>query len=160
MDSRFLSALSATPLPNGTDWKLNEELVYQSSVLNKVITVPKNFITDFASVPKELWNIYPPWGVYGPAAVIHDWLYWDQSTTREEADDVLKEAMHILGVSSFSIQHIYRAVALFGGNGWKGDAERKASGYTRLAIEATPLTYPFATDPNDEIPLEDRPSSN
>jgi len=41
---------------------------------DEIITVPVGFITDFASIPQIFWNILPPFGPYGKAAVIHDAL--------------------------------------------------------------------------------------
>lgn len=38
-----------------------------------VITVPSDFITDLASVPRLFWALLPPHGVYERAAVVHDW---------------------------------------------------------------------------------------
>ena len=38
------------------------------------VTVPVGYLTDGASVPQLLWNLIPPWGSYGQAAVVHDLL--------------------------------------------------------------------------------------
>jgi hypothetical protein len=66
-----------------------------------VIHVPVGFVTDFASVPKLFWNLIPPTGWYGKAAVLHDYLYkygWigKLQISRKYADDVLNEAMCVL----------------------------------------------------------------
>jgi len=50
--------------------------------------VPAGFVTDFASTPRALWSVIPPTGRYQLAAVVHDFLYWDQGCTREQADTV------------------------------------------------------------------------
>lgn len=79
------------------------------------IRVPRGFVTDFASVPRGLWNLFPPQGKYSAAAVVHDYLYrrtiWDRSI----CDAVLLEAMQSLGVNWLSRHLIYRAVRVFGG---------------------------------------------
>lgn len=36
--------------------------------------VPRGFITDFASVPKFLWWLFGPTGLWTWAAILHDWL--------------------------------------------------------------------------------------
>lgn len=36
--------------------------------------VPQGFVTDGASVPRPLWNLFPPVGRYLVAAIVHD--YW------------------------------------------------------------------------------------
>jgi hypothetical protein len=40
-----------------------------------VIIVPAGYVTDFASVPEGLWNLFPPLGMWARAAIIHDYLY-------------------------------------------------------------------------------------
>jgi len=91
------------------------------------ITVPRHFITDFASVPKCLWSIVPPYGKYTKAAVLHDYLYkyhgyvsGEQiiSYTRKECDDIFLEAMTVLGVGKIKRGIIYNAVRWFGGSHW------------------------------------------
>jgi len=79
------------------------------------IRVPAGFLTDFASIPRGLWNLMPPTGEYGKAAVIHDYLYRCTLLDRKVCDQILMEAMQVLGVSWFTRQMIYRAVRLFGG---------------------------------------------
>lgn len=39
-----------------------------------VFEVPEGFYTDGASVPRWLWSLVPPWGSYGQAAVLHDFM--------------------------------------------------------------------------------------
>lgn len=38
-----------------------------------VITIPSDFGTDLATVPRIFWAVLPPSGVYERAAVLHDW---------------------------------------------------------------------------------------
>jgi len=84
------------------------------------ITVPKGFFTNFASVPRGLWWAMPPLDTYGKAAVIHDYLYRTPGLgyTRKEADDILKEACQVLGVSPIKINILYSAVRTFGWRAW------------------------------------------
>lgn len=84
-----------------------------------VISVPAGFRTDFASVPRVLWTIVPPVGLYGKAAVIHDFLYVFKLRTRAEADRIFLEAMAVLGVPLVQRTLMYQAVRLGGGGGWK-----------------------------------------
>ncbi len=51
------------------------------------ITVPIHFVTDLASIPAIFFQILPPDGPYTFPAIVHDWLYWHQAGTRDEADD-------------------------------------------------------------------------
>lgn len=85
------------------------------------IDVPAGFETDFASVPRVFWNILPPTGSYGKAAVIHDYLYripW--LATRTQADAVLLEAMTFLKVGWWTRQVIYWGVRVGGYWSYKG----------------------------------------
>ena len=82
--SRFTESLVVTPLPDGKTWIILHDFGYEvgDKGSGDVINVPIGTYTDFASIPRPLWAIFPRWGKYGNAAVIHDWLYWDQSRSR------------------------------------------------------------------------------
>jgi hypothetical protein len=107
-----------------------------------VITVPHGFVSDWASIPQELWAILPPWGRYGPASVPHDWGYWEQTLTRLQCDNVLKEASLALGVEEKVVETIYNAVRLFGDASWQRNKALKDSGYKRMVL--SPDNPPFA----------------
>ncbi len=113
-ESDFLTALHLEYL-DGRDWKVLRPFKYRSEdALERVILVPKGFLTDFASVPRFLWRFLPPTGKYGKAAVIHDYLYRTQSCSRAEADAVFLEAMTDLNVGFWRRHLMYWAVRLFG----------------------------------------------
>jgi hypothetical protein len=118
-------------LADGQNWRVNSTFGFVDE--NHLVQVPAGFITDMASIPKLLRNVLPVWNVYGPAAVIHDYLYWTQVTTREEADSVLLEAMRVLGVPEETAAMIHDGVRVGGQTAWDNNAELKASGYTRMA---------------------------
>jgi len=114
--SSFTSPLIVSPLPDGKRWKLVRPFIYHvgSEYSKDEIKVPTGFITDFASSPPHIWIVIPPWGKYGKAAVIHDYLYQTASRTRKEADDIFKEGMQVLGVDKVRVFLMYWAVRLFG----------------------------------------------
>lgn len=58
--------------------------------------VPATFETDFASTPRVFWRIWPRWGWYTPAAVMHDFLYNTRPCKRAEADWRFFTALKIL----------------------------------------------------------------
>jgi len=104
------------------------------------IEIEEGFDTDYASVPRLFWNLYPPDGRYSPAAWIHDWLYWYQSlhgkpVTRAQADLVILEAMTALGIGWFTRHVIYRAVRLGGGLPWKRAKRERESGVDAFTPE-------------------------
>ena len=90
-----------------------------------VINVGIGFQTDFASIPRLLWAFLPQWGKYGNAAVIHDWLYWDQRRGRRASDDIFLEGMKVLEVSAWKRNVIYYAVRAFGGFAWRSNRSRR-----------------------------------
>jgi len=99
--SSFTTPLIVSPMPDGRKWKLIRPFNYGVGSKGSIdrITVPAGFVTDFASSPPPVWFIIPPWGRYGKAAVIHDYLYQTKRRTRKEADLIFREAMAVLGVA-------------------------------------------------------------
>jgi hypothetical protein len=132
----FQDVFVASPLSDGHTWYLQRRFRYtrpHDSELGR-ITVPNRFETDFASVPSLLTATFPRWGRYGPAAVLHDWLYWEQKTDydRKKADAVFREAMKDLGVNAVVRFLFYSAVRIFGAWAWRENQALKAQGVTRM----------------------------
>ena len=101
------------------------------------IDVAIGFQTDFASVPRPLWWVFPPWGTYGNAAVIHDWLYWTQKVdgkqiVHQDADRIFDEAMGALNVGRTTRWCLFHAVLWFGGAAWLRNREDRAQGFDRV----------------------------
>jgi hypothetical protein len=96
------------------------------------VNVPVGFVTDFASVPRAFWSILPPDGEYTYAAILHDYLYWNQATDKATADLVLKSAMQDFGVSAGDAILVYNGVKFGGQSAWDGNAALKASGEKRI----------------------------
>lgn len=119
MTQEFLTPLLLEYL-DGRNYKVLRPFVYQVRH-GETITVPKGFVTDFASVPRLLWRVLPPTGHYGKAAVVHDYLYRTTSMdyTRAEADLVFYEAMEDLGVNAWVSKLMYWAVRCFGRRAYK-----------------------------------------
>lgn len=126
--SRFTDELLVSPLSDGRTWVICSDFGYDvgEEGSGDTIDVPVGFKTDFASVPRLLWSIMPRWGRYGNAAVIHDFLYWQQERTRAEADMIFLEAMFVLKVTRFKRFLIYYAVRLFGWIAWGRNRRRRA----------------------------------
>lgn len=122
-DPRFLDPLILEYI-DGHTWRLVDAFSYHTDVfpVNRTpIHIPAGFQTDFASVPKLLWNVTPPTGMYGKAAVVHDYLYRTLGVaTKDEADSVFREAMEALGVGWWTRNTMYRGVQWFGGSSYKG----------------------------------------
>ena len=135
MEARFRSSLKFED-NDGLPFTLLEDLIYISAVTKPptdrfpfgqfgVIRVPAGFKTDLASIPQFLWSVLPPVGRYDRAAVVHDYLYRFNGCTRKEADDVLFEAMAVLGVRATQRWTIYAGVRAGGWLPWKNYREGK-----------------------------------
>lgn len=110
---------------DGHNWKLTAAFDYMSDVLGRVVDIPSSFVTDFASIPRALWSFLPPTGTYGKAAVVHDWLYRTPGqASRSQADNVLMEAMKVLGVGAFTRRIIYAGVRIGGKGAYKGGCDQ------------------------------------
>lgn len=109
-------------------WKLLEEFDFYLGSLesSEYVSVPEGYVTDFATIPRIFWSIIPPWGKYGKAAVIHDFLCTDGyyfreidgkrlqvAVTREEADNIFLEAMTVLNVDEVTRSAMYAAVRAY-----------------------------------------------
>ena len=64
----------------------------------EVVSIPKGFITDFASSPRITWIFFPPDGKYTQAAVLHDYLIKTKQYSRTKTNKIFLEAMEVLGV--------------------------------------------------------------
>ena len=135
--TKFTTPLIVEQLDDGKNFRVHEPFKYwflwpldaKPEDQQKVeIEVYKNFITDFASIPRILWWLYNPTGPYGKAAVIHDYIYRNvfllrpdgKPYTKEEADLIFKQAMKILPVSNFTISALYFAVGIGGKSTFNG----------------------------------------
>ena len=98
----------------------------------KKLTVPRGFVTDLTSVPRVFWSALRPDGEYSFAAIVHDYLYWTQSTSREQADEILRMAMQELGIEPSVIRVIYNAVRLGGDAAWRQNAQLRLDGERRV----------------------------
>lgn len=134
MSVRFEDALDLRYQDGRKHWQVIHDFHYDTDVICAGlvavqfgrglcrIQVPAGFETDFASVPQLFWNILPPCGSYGKAAVVHDFLYRTEGVaTRGQADAVLLEAMTFLKVGWLTRQIIYWGVRLGGRRSYKGE---------------------------------------
>jgi hypothetical protein len=141
------------PFADGHDSVLTADLRYRIGDTSFVIVVPAGFVTDFASTPRAIWAVLPPVGQYQLAAVVHDFLYWDQACTRTQADDLLRVAMAESRVKPFERDVIWQAVRRFGNSAWDSNARAKAEGRPRI-IPRSDLAIPaLATWPEYQTQL-------
>lgn len=100
-------------------YRLNEDLIFETQ-LNGFsglrIVVPAGFETDLGSTPCPIWCIFPPFGQWSPATILHDYLYGLPDVSRFLADALFREAMAQLGVPVWRRVIVYYFVRLFGGS--------------------------------------------
>lgn len=117
---------------DGRVWKLIQEASTPfrwSSPAGIEIDPPDGLLTDFATIPRVFATFLSHAGEgrrgsYGPASVLHDWLYLCQRhgdgtpLSRIAADSVLRDAMRARGVGRKRAWMIWASVRLFGWIWW------------------------------------------
>jgi hypothetical protein len=130
-------------------WIVAEDMVYVIGRTSDRIVVPKGFVTDFASIPQALWSFgLTSHGQYSRAAVVHDYLYWSQGCSREQADRLLVIAMKESSVSSFDEFLVYQGVDKGGAGPWEANAAERRAGLPRIV----PENFLRPADPNTNWP--------
>lgn len=120
--SAFLDPLCITEVSDSIFQVCDHPFRYQSD-LGGLITVPDGFKTDFASVPR-VPVVYDVLGdVAHEPAVIHDYLYYSAIFSKEMADDILLEAMGVIGMPVWRQYPIYWGVKFGGFVAWNGHRE-------------------------------------
>lgn len=100
---------------------IDEPVAYRLSNGNLII-IPDGFETDFASIPRFLWNVFPPhWQPYRKASVIHDYLYMDKNivTSRAFADMEFRRLLIKDGTNRYVALLFWLMVRIFGGKRFK-----------------------------------------
>ena len=91
----FYGPLDVRKLGRGC-WMTLAPLRYESDLLRgRIITVPAEFITDFASVPRTPFAWWLVGDTSHRAAVLHDWIYQRhdaEGIDRATADAIFREA--------------------------------------------------------------------
>lgn len=137
MNSRFpnaliLAAFSSEKLASlGVKralYELQQDFVYVSPAFG-TITVPKGYVTDFASVPRFAWvYLSPEDPVILFASVIHDYGYTLKGDlgrgdnlvlSRKAFDTILREIMEYCGARRSQAAFVYWLLRSFGWSHWK-----------------------------------------
>src|SRR5687767_7770057 len=113
-DEHFPIPLTGEIRQGGSRFYMTLPLVYRDTEIDLI--VPAGFITDFHSVPRGLWNLFPPWR-FPEAAVIHDYLYRHPGDRpRAQCDGIYRRVLDISGSPLWQRQGMWMGVR-FGG--WK-----------------------------------------
>jgi len=99
-------------------WRTLSDIYYPLAD-GRIILIRAGFETDMASIPRALWNLYPPFDPeYRAATIVHDGIYAAELLTRAEADWALLEAMQAQGSSWWTRNVFWSMVRTFGGAVW------------------------------------------
>ena len=115
-------AYDASKILGRDTYRVMEGFMYYigSKESGRWVNVPRGYLVDGASVPRCLWASIPPWGPYGPATIVHDFLCEYLSITeegipvritRKEADQIFFEAMQVLEVPEWTQRKIRAGVS-------------------------------------------------
>lgn len=110
----FINSLDLRVYQPG-EWVVLNDLDYKP-IRGNVITTPRGFVTDLASIPAPLRGILNVNGRSRMPAVLHDFLYsvQPQGITRERADNLFYEALVSVGVLP-AVAWVYWAGVRMGG---------------------------------------------
>ncbi len=127
LDARLLDDIPATG--QNSRWMLLADFRYESAVLGARIIVPSGFVTDFASVPKQVPLAYALFADQARRpAVVHDYLYQTHMCRdKAQADEIFEEAMNVIGMHWLDRHIMWRAVEAAGDSAW-------ASGPVRYTV--------------------------
>lgn len=120
------------PFVDGRNWIVRERLTYRIGISQDSLTVPVGFVTDLASIPPALQSFIQQNGPYLLPAVVHDYLYWKQTCTREQSDQILLLAMIEHAVPEAQRFAIYQAVHFAGMFAWDENARSRKVGLVRI----------------------------
>lgn len=95
----------------GKKWRVAETFTVKVNGCSFVI--PEGFRTDLASIPRIFWAIFPPFGKYNRAAIVHDYLYRIK-TERKFADKIFLSLMEQDDTNVLIRYLFYYTVRLFG----------------------------------------------
>jgi hypothetical protein len=96
------------------------------------VEVPAGFVFSFDYIPQVFWSLLRPDGEHASAVIIHEYLYWTQTTPRAVADDIFKLVMEEFSVDPKITTTLYQAVRVQGQAAWDQNAKLKASGEKRI----------------------------
>ncbi len=116
--------LGLLPLKDGSGFRTLED--YQVSFTwtddekdyFNILTVPKGFHTDLASVPRAFRWLIRTWGPHTAAAITHDCMYSYQAGTRALADALFAAILKEDGVGRLKTMAMVTAVRTAGSLAW------------------------------------------
>ena len=124
----FLSTLWLEDI-DGDNSIIAAPLRFWSAELRGIVVVPTGFVTNFASIPRWLWTLFPKRGPHDWAAVLHDAGYEGALRTaagqrihliKGLSDRLFLEALIVRHVGPLRRNLMYAAVRARGGAHYRG----------------------------------------
>lgn len=106
-----------------------------------IVTVPVGFVTDYASVPRPLWWLFPP-ALGRGASTVHDYLYRTGIVIRREADAIFYDLLRAEGVQQWRAWSMWAGVRAGGWKTWRR--------YRREDAEALPEAEAVEVEPSGD----------
>lgn len=169
MQVMIVERLETRPIPRSTKapWlepsankiELTKDFVFRvqdpKTGVDEVVVVPKGYRSDWSSIPRLLWFVYPPnYSEAREGAIAHDYLYshlhWYYK--KKFADRLLRAFMRRCGASKTAQQAFYWAVRLGGKGGWKYRARDDAHPHWRKRYAKIP--YPSGESISSETAIK------
>lgn len=123
--------------PDPALFMLAHPLRYRPNKVQYEIVVPEGFITDLASIPRYLWWWQAPHEAAMAPAIIHDYLYWLQPCTKDEADAVLYLALVEVGMDKHDARAVYFGVRTAAAQrAWDENRSAREAGESRFLKES------------------------
>jgi len=131
----FTKDIVAVTQTSDVDWRLNEPLIYEGD--RETFTVPVEFVTDFASVPRIFVWLVPTYGSYTKAAILHDFLCRTGAVPRRDADGIFRRCLLESGVPFLRRWIMWAAVRL--GARFAGTTPAEFATWLAIAVPAATL---------------------
>ena len=116
---------------DGEEFALTQPMTFTIAP-GRSVTVPTGFVTDYASVPRELRWLVGPQGRYSRATILHDYLYWVQVCSRKQSDNLLWIVMAQSGAPADKRVLIIDGVRLGGASVWANNQRERRDGLVRV----------------------------
>jgi hypothetical protein len=115
------------------DWLLLAPIRYVGN--SECFVVPAAFKSDFASVPSAVVWLFPRYGRYTKAAILHDFLWRTGIVTKVDANGIFRRAMRELDVPVIRRWMMWSAVGLV--SAWKNPFQEGKVGFVHAMGLAT-----------------------
>lgn len=123
---------------------LMHDVPYRLPGSKRVLVIPAGFVTDFASIPPIIRPLFSHDDVHDLPGLLHDYLYWTQSCSQLQADELFREGLEEVGVEWIERLSMYIALRAFGTSAWERNAKARESKLPRV-IPASHRQIPVGT---------------